>query len=271
MRRYVRRNIIGWVRRLGSDWTVRVLDHVDGSALNVNTFLNASEFHNAFNDKSMTGPYVGAHSGDVVRLPLLYHYGGVWMDAGTMLFRHIENICWKALKDPTTPYEIAGIAPGTEPGNDVIMNGFIASKKGNGFIKRWHDVYREIWKGRKDCIGLQYHPLLRPVKKIQVPKTMQTTFGIDNVLMNDYVAHSLCFKRIRMLNTRLTDSTDHSIGRNMPLYYRFKKHFLLRYCANSMATVNSIFSLYRGRAWDSMIVTLMLSLWSKNSYLMPLP
>src|ERR1700709_1142661 len=51
MRPYVRRNVIGWVRRLGPDWTVRVLDHVDGSPLNVSTFLNATEFHDAFNNR----------------------------------------------------------------------------------------------------------------------------------------------------------------------------------------------------------------------------
>ncbi|CAM1507708.1 Fc.00g045560.m01.CDS01 [Cosmosporella sp. VM-42] len=199
MRPYVRRNIIGWVRRLGPDWTVRVLDHVDGSPLNVSAFLDPAELHDAFNNRTMTGPYVGAHSGDVVRLPLLYHYGGVWMDAGTMLFRHMDSICWRVLEDSTNPYEISGFAPGTEPGNDVIMNGFIAAKKGNGFIRRWHDVYLEIWKRRTNCIGLQDHPLLRHVKKVEVPKDMQAKFGIDNSLMNDYVAHALAFKRIRML------------------------------------------------------------------------
>lgn len=214
MRPYVRRNIIGWVRRLGLDWTVRVLDHVEGSALNVNIFLNASEFHDAFNNRTMTGPYVGAHSGDVIRLPLLYHYGGVWMDAGTTLFRHMDSICWKVLEDPTTPYEIAGISTGTDTGNDVIMNGFIAAKKGNGFIRRWHDVYLEIWKGRTDCTDLQDHPLLRPVKKVEVPPAMQAKFGIDNKLMNDYVAHSLSFKRIRML--------DDPTGFNGPQYW--EKH-----------------------------------------------
>jgi hypothetical protein len=213
VRPYVKRNIIGWVRRLGPDWTVRVLDHVEGSPLNVSTFLEAAEFHDAFNSRIMTGPYVGAHSGDVVRLPLLYHYGGVWMDAGTMLFRHIDTICWNVIEDDMTPYEIAGFAPGPhEPGNDVIMNGFIATKKGNAFVKKWHDVYLEIWKGRTDCIGSQDHPLLRQVKKIEVPKALQITFGIDNSLMNDYVAHALAFKRIRMLQ-------DPSDGFNGPQYW----------------------------------------------------
>ncbi|KAL6854726.1 hypothetical protein ACO1O0_005851 [Amphichorda felina] len=199
MRPYVRRNVIGWVRRLSPDWTVRVLDHVEGSPLNVSAFLDSTNFPDAFNNRSMTGPYAGVHSADIVRLPLLYHHGGIWMDAGTTLFRHVDDICWGALEDPTTPYEIAGFAPGTEPGNDVILNGFIASKRGNGFIKRWHDVFLEIWKGQADCIGLQDHPLLRQVKKVQVPKDMQIKFGIDNSLMNDYVAHVLAFKRVRMV------------------------------------------------------------------------
>ncbi|KAK6072777.1 capsule polysaccharide biosynthesis protein [Seiridium cupressi] len=183
MRPYVRRNIIGWVRRLGPEWTVRVLDHVEGSPLNVEAYLESNEFHDAFISRTMTGPYIG-----------------VWMDAGTMLFRDMDSICWKTLEDPNEPYEIAGFAPGTEPGNDVIMNGFIAARKGNGFVRRWHDVYLEIWKGRTDCLGLQSHPLLRQVKKVEVPKDMQIKFGIDNSLMNDYVAHVLAFKRVRMLH-----------------------------------------------------------------------
>ncbi|KAG9258506.1 putative capsule polysaccharide biosynthesis protein [Emericellopsis atlantica] len=215
MRPYVRRNVIGWVRRLGPEWTVRVVDHVDGSPTNINAYLSESEFPSAFNRGNMTGPYAGVHKGDLVRLPLLYHYGGVWMDAGTTLFRHMNDICWKALEDPKTPYEVAGFAPGTETGNDVIMNGFIAAKKGNGFVRRWHDVFLEIWKDRTDCIGLQDHPLLRQVKKVEVPKDMQIKFGIDNSLMNDYVAHVLSFKRVRMLQ-------DPDDGFNGPEYW--EKH-----------------------------------------------
>ena len=212
IRPYVKRFIIGWVRRLGPEWTVRVLDHVEGSPLNVENFLESDAFHEAFNNRTMTGPYVGAHSGDVVRLPLLYQYGGVWLDAGTQLYRHIDDICWKELENPSTPYEIAGFAPGTEPGNDVIMNGFIATKKGNGFVKRWHSVYLELWKGKTHCIGMQENPLLNQVKKVQVPQEMQDKFGIDNSLMNDYVAHALAFKRVRMLH-------DASDGFNGPEYW----------------------------------------------------
>lgn len=219
IRPYVRRNVIGWVRRLGPDWTVRVLDLVEGSPVHVKAYLDAGHFSDAFNEGDMTGPYAGVHSGDMVRLPLIYQYGGIWLDAGTTLFRHVKHICWKAIEDDSTPYEIAGFAPGTEPGNDVIMNGFIAARKGNGFIKRWHDVFLEIWKGRTDCIGLQDHPLLRQVKKVQVPQDMQTKFNIDNSLMNDYVAHVLAFKRIRMLQ-------DPSDGFDGPAYWETHAYVL---------------------------------------------
>lgn len=212
LRPYVKRNIVGWVRRLGPDWTVRVLDHVEGSPCNVEAYLGPEEFHNAFNTRTMTGIYTGPHKGDVVRLPLLYHYGGVWLDAGTTLFRHMDDICWKVLEDTSTPYEIAGFAPGTVPTNEVIMNGFIASKKGNPFIKRWHAVYLAIWEGRTDCIGSQQHPLLRQVDKVQVPKDLCEKYGIDNDLMNDYVAHALAFKRVRMVQ----DPTD---GWDGPAYW----------------------------------------------------
>ncbi|RDL31346.1 Uncharacterized protein BP5553_09555 [Venustampulla echinocandica] len=212
MRPYVRRNIIGWVRRLGPDWTVRVLDHVAGSPLNVSTFVNSTFFPEAFNNGTMSGIYAGVHSADLVRLPLLYLYGGVWMDTGIMLFRSIHDICWRALEDPRTPYEIAGFATGTEPSNDIIMNCFIAAKSGNGFIRRWHDVFLAMWENRTDCKGLHDHPLVRPVKPVQIPKIMQTTFAIDNQLFNDYVAHFLAFKRVWMLE-------DPADGFNGPRYW----------------------------------------------------
>ena len=195
MRPYVRRNVIGWVRRLGQTWTVRVLDHVPGSPNNVESLLESSWFHSAFNNGTMTGEYVGAHKADLIRLPLLYVYGGIWMDAGTTLFRHVDAICWDAIEDPETPYEISGFVME----GDVMLNGFIATKKGNGFIKRWHDVYLEMWKDRTDCIGLHDHPLVRDVE-INLPSdAREALFGHDMGLFHDYVSHFLAFKRVRML------------------------------------------------------------------------
>ena len=81
----------------------------------------------------MVGPYTGPHSADFLRGACLYLYGGVWMDIGIVLIRQLDNICWRQLEDPKSPFEVS--VPwiyGT-----VMANHFVASRKDNPFIKRW--------------------------------------------------------------------------------------------------------------------------------------
>ena len=55
------------------------------------------------------------------------------MDVGIILIRQLDDICWKQLEDPKSPFEVS--VPwmyGT-----VMANHFVASRKGNPFIKRW--------------------------------------------------------------------------------------------------------------------------------------
>ncbi|KAI1132847.1 capsular polysaccharide synthesis protein-domain-containing protein [Nemania abortiva] len=218
---WVQRNIINWVRRLGPAWTVHLLDNVPGSETNVAHFVESSYFPEAFNDNTMDGPSVGAHSGDLVRLPLLWKYGGVWIDAGTFLFRSIDDICWEQIEDPASPYEMAGFVLEMRPGVDCMLNGFIAAKRGNPFIKRWHDIYMALWQGgATNAQGFHKHPLLRhlpllcpPVDKYNCPSlgTMMEAFS-------DYMAAFMCFERLR----KLIDPSD---GFNGPEY--FSNHMLL--------------------------------------------
>ena len=73
------------------------------------------------------------HSADFLRGACLHLHGGVWMDVGIILIRQLDNICWKQLEDPESPFEVS--VPwmyGT-----VMANHFVASRKGNPFIKRW--------------------------------------------------------------------------------------------------------------------------------------
>lgn len=79
----------------------------------------------------MTGPYVGPHSADLIRLPLIYVHGGVWMDAGTLIFHDLDDICWSRLEDPESPYEMAGfIIPQGGAMRKRFLNHFIAARKG---------------------------------------------------------------------------------------------------------------------------------------------
>lgn len=76
MHPWVQRNVVDWVRRLGQEWDVRVLDTVSGSPHNVARFVDEDMLPATFT--RMDGPHAGQHSSDIVRVPLLYLHGGVW-------------------------------------------------------------------------------------------------------------------------------------------------------------------------------------------------
>ncbi|KAI0483600.1 capsular polysaccharide synthesis protein-domain-containing protein [Xylaria cf. heliscus] len=217
---WVQRNVINWVRRLGPEWTVHLLDKLPGSPTNVTRYSESSYFPEAFNNDTMDGPNFGPHSGDLVRLPLIWKYGGVWIDVGTFLFRNIDDICWKQIEDPATPYELAGFVLEMRPGVDCMLNGFIAAKRGNPFIKRWHDIYLALWEGVTNAHGFHKHSLLRhlpllcpPVDKLNCPNLNMMMEGFS-----DYLAAFMCFERLR----KLIDPSD---GFNGPEY--FSNHMLL--------------------------------------------
>lgn len=220
---WTQRNVINWVRRLGPSWTVRVLDKVPGSPVHISNFIPAEQLPEAFNAGTMTGPNVGPHSGDMVRLPLLYLYGGVWLDVGMMLFRHLDDICWNAIEDSSNCYEMAGMSIEINPGATNMLNGFIATKRGNGFIKRWHDIYMELWKdGRTEQTGLHKHPLLTHLPILYAPTNHLNLPGalkIGPEDFTDYLGHFQCFERLR----KLVDPVD---GFDGPRYHR-EKIFML--------------------------------------------
>lgn len=66
MKPWTQRNVIGWVRKLGPEWRVRVLDMVEDSPNNVYRFCDKSWFPRAFNEKTMKGPHVFPHMADMV-------------------------------------------------------------------------------------------------------------------------------------------------------------------------------------------------------------
>lgn len=130
---WCRRNVIDWVRMCGDSWTVRVLDNVPDSPNYALRFLERDSLAAAFVDRTMDGPFVGQHAADLVRGAALTQYGGVWMDVGSILVRHLDRVCWDVIQDPATPIK-AAVA--VQPSHG-IMNYFVACKKGDPFIRRW--------------------------------------------------------------------------------------------------------------------------------------
>lgn len=72
MPRWCKRNVIGWVRRLGPGWDVRCLDMADGSPNHASNFIGAKYLPDCFLQKTMTGKSSAQHASDMVRLPLVY-------------------------------------------------------------------------------------------------------------------------------------------------------------------------------------------------------
>jgi hypothetical protein len=126
-------NIINWVRLHGSEWTVRVLDTVPGSPNHALKWIDPAILPEAFVKGTMTGPYVGPHSADFLRGAALFSYGGVWMDVGNILFRHLDKVCWDQLADENSPYTVS--IPWMF--EQYTANHFVAARKGDAFIKRW--------------------------------------------------------------------------------------------------------------------------------------
>jgi hypothetical protein len=134
MPKWNQRNVIDWVRILGPEWTVRVVDNVPGSVNHVLRFVPESIMPPAFVDRTMDGPFVGQHGADLTRTACLYEHGGVWMDVGSFLVRHVDRVCWNELEDPSSPYKVAmfilwGIVPG---------NFFLAARKKDPLIYNWY-------------------------------------------------------------------------------------------------------------------------------------
>lgn len=133
MPKWTQQNVINWVRLLGPSWTVRVLDKVPDSPNNALSWISADQLPDCFVKGTMTGPYVGPHSADFLRGAALYKYGGVWMDVGCILSRHLDTVCWDQLGDENTPYTIC--VPWML--QQHIGNHFVAARKGDDFIKNW--------------------------------------------------------------------------------------------------------------------------------------
>ena len=194
MNPWLQRNVISWARRLGRGWTIRILDRVEGSSNNVHRFCDHSWFPQTFNEQTMHGQHVGPHMADMVRLPCIYLHGGIWVDAGSILLRHVDDICWKVLEDPNSPYELAGFEHERRPGFDSMNNSFIASKRDNPFVKRWHAIFMELWRDRTECKGIHKHPLIS-----HLPLLQHSTIEHDPEDLSDYIAQCMAFDRLRLL------------------------------------------------------------------------
>ncbi len=192
-----RHTVLNWVRKLGPSWTIRIVDLVEGSPNNIYTFVSKDWFPDCFKDQTMDGPHAAQHAADLVRLPLLFAYGGVWMDVGNMLHTHLDRLFWDALSAPNSQYEMGAwiISGQIRKQWGSFGNYMLAARKGCIFIRNWHNSYKELWKGHTNAEGFHKLPL---VQDIGLAEGMADWDFQDRILaMSDYVAHMLMGDRTR--------------------------------------------------------------------------
>ncbi len=133
MPEWCQRNVEDWARICGPEWTVRVLDNVAGSPNNALKYVPEHMLPRAFLENTMDGDFIGQHSADFTRTACIYEHGGAWMDAGSILIRHMDRMCWNQLADDSTPFRVCvPVVFGR-----CVPNHFVAARKGDPFIYRW--------------------------------------------------------------------------------------------------------------------------------------
>ncbi|KZP05752.1 hypothetical protein FIBSPDRAFT_842766 [Athelia psychrophila] len=215
MRPWTQRNVIAWVRRFEPlGWTVRVLDMILGSINNVSCFLDMSVFPSAFQEMEMPQAM-----SDLVRLPLMYEFGGIWLDVGTMVFCNLDDI-WDVLEDPSTPYTIGGYITNLRPKELHLLNtAVLFGRKGDAFLKRWQEAFMTLWEGRTSSKDIHKDPL---VSWLGLYNETFDDYGKDQAsqrAFTDYLGVHLVFERLMLLE----DPSDGFSGRE----YWEKKTFKL--------------------------------------------
>jgi hypothetical protein len=166
MHPYAQRNIRVWHRRFSRQgWSIRVLDRLPSSPLNVSNFLNTSDpdtFPRAFADGTISGDYAAQHTSDLVRWPLLLKYGGVYADVGLIQIGDLDRLWRETVGNPSSRFKILSYDAGGIAGR-TLTNYFLASGRDNPLFSRCHRLLLRLWDGKTNTEGMHGSPLLKGV------------------------------------------------------------------------------------------------------------
>lgn len=198
MHPYTQRNVRAWHRRLAPrGWTIRVLDQVSGSRLNVAEFLDLTHpgtVPRAFIEGTIEGDYAAQHTSDLVRWPLLLRYGGVYADVGMMQIGDLDRLWRETVGNPSSPYEVLSYDGGKEDGRS-LTNYFLCSGRDNPLFARCHKLLLTLWAadgGKVSTDGMHASPLLKGLPLMGGEFSIvekDRTIGPDEVsrMLTDYI------------------------------------------------------------------------------------
>ena len=186
---YLLRNVINWHRRYAPlGWTVYVLDNVAGSSLNISNYIDTTSAEvvpEAFTKGTLDGGYRAQHTSDLIRYPLLIKYGGVYLDAGILLFSDLDWLWTTQIANPDSPYDFFGFTMGNAPDLSVVNFTLVATQN-NPLVRRAHYILLKLWEGKTNTTGTHKHPLVSHVPLLRVAKEVVVKEeGKDNMIIND--------------------------------------------------------------------------------------
>ena len=248
---WCQRNVVSWVRRLSPSWTVRFLDNVPGSTNNLSKFVPAEYLPESFTANNQTlknDPQPGAHISDLVRLPLLYLYGGVWLDVSFILFRGLDSLCWDVLADPARAEEMGGFRVSFGPPSPdtltAFFNGFIAARRHNLCLKLWNETSLAVWKGRENTLNMNQNALLRHLPRYEAPG-QRSPFKYEDYV--DYIIQMICLERLRHVK-------DEKAGWDGPAYFGTGGKVLLFDCVSEVYWAQRL-TMWNGRKQFELLAT----------------
>jgi len=89
--------------------------------------------------------------------------------------------------------------------DQLVTNSWFAARKNDPFIKAWHTLFTEIWKGRTNCKGVVDHPLMNTFMSVDEMLAMVLAIGlpapsVDNKWVAEYLAQFICWCRTARLD-----------------------------------------------------------------------
>ena len=194
---YTQRTVRAWHRRFSKQgWVIRVLNRQPSSPLNISNFLDTSNqdiFPRAFTDGTIGGDYAPQHTSDLVRLPLLLKYGGVYADVGLMQIGDLDRLWNETIRNPDSPWVVLSYDAGQK--DRTMTNYFLASGRNNPLFERCHRLLLQLWAedgGKATTDGMHASPLLKGVPPLEGSYTIHEdgkTIGPEEVskMLTDYI------------------------------------------------------------------------------------
>lgn len=163
---------------LTANWTVHFL-----TPLLVSNYLDVGTFPPLFRR------YSPQAQSDLIRLQLLYRYGGWWIDVSTILKNdyHLEVLRWETIQQKATLFGFCFL----QCPRMLIENSILYAPRWSPSIKAWHDEYLNALRiGRVRYIYQRYRD------GIDFPYQLFVSYPKVNTYFSAYAAERVALSRI---------------------------------------------------------------------------